>query len=207
MNNKGMTLLEVMMATALLTIVMGTLFSISLSFSDTAEVQESKIQTNDESRRALLQIIPELRQAAKGSITIGALSATGDSISYRVATDVDGNGTAVDVNGDLELSDIRTIQRDEQDLNGDGQASNQLIRISGDAVTVLANQISDGTETFDENGVFGPAQDTNGNGRMDRGFFVEFSGSGLMVNVQTQKSTRRGHTLTTTLSEFVKPRN
>ncbi|MBI2435003.1 MAG: prepilin-type N-terminal cleavage/methylation domain-containing protein [Candidatus Hydrogenedentes bacterium] len=69
----GMTLMEVMMAVAIFTIVMGALFAITLSIGDTARVQDAKLVTNDEARRALQQLVPELRQAASLSINWTAL--------------------------------------------------------------------------------------------------------------------------------------
>jgi prepilin-type N-terminal cleavage/methylation domain-containing protein len=204
-NNRGMTLLELMMAVAILTVVMGALFGISLSMTDTQQVQESKAVANDEARRALQQIIPDLRQAARSSINWADLP--GQVVTYRVATDLNGNGVAVDAGGNIELSPERTIQRDVDDLTGDGFTETQLVLITGDTPRVIANNISPWNEQPDANGVFGPAQDLNGNGRLDRGFWVEPRDGGLEVSVQADVRTRRGHIMSATLTEFVVPRN
>ena len=50
-------------------------------------------------------------------------------------------------------------------------------------------------------------QDLNGNGRMDRGFWVAPSGAGLMVTVGAEMESRKGHAIVTVLTEFVAPRN
>ncbi|MBI3118873.1 MAG: prepilin-type N-terminal cleavage/methylation domain-containing protein [Candidatus Hydrogenedentes bacterium] len=201
----GMTLMEVMMAVAIFTIVMGALFAITLSIGDTARVQDAKLVTNDEARRALQQLVPELRQAASLSINWTALP--GQSITYQIATDLDGNGAAVDVDGALELSAARTVKRDFDDENADGITATQLVLGSGDMVRVLANNIAPENEGTDVNGVFGPTQDTNGNGRQERGFWIEARNGGLEVSIQAQGETRQGQLLSTMLTEFVAPRN
>ncbi len=208
--NSGVTLLEVMAATAIMTIVMGALFGLSLSMSDTAKVQDVQITSSSDGRRALLELVPELRQA--GRMSINWTDLPGESITYQVAEDADGNGVAVNAGAALELSALRTIQRDVDDLNLDGKTLGQLIMIDsakaeGENITVLANYLVPISETTDSLGVFGPAQDTNGNGRLDQGIWFEPFGSGLLLTVQTQGETRRGHMLISEASAFVNPRN
>ena len=205
-SQRGLTLMEIMFTVAILTIVMGALAAIALAMGDTARVQTAKINTNDEARRALQVIAPQLRQALRDSINWGDLP--GDSISFRIVTDVSGNGYAVDSQGEVEVSPIRTIQRDEDDLNEDGQTLTQLILTEdGDLLRVLANDIVPVSETLAEDGTFGPDEDLNNNGQLDRGFWVEPRDNGLEISVQAQGFSRQGHLITTTLTEFVVPRN
>ena len=205
MSNHGMTLLEVMFAVAISTVVMGALFGLSMTISDTTQVQELKATANDEARRALQMLVPDLHQAVRMSINWATLP--GETLSYRVAADVDGNGYAVDKNGKLESSTPRVISRDTNDLNGDGQTLNQLIAVSGGNVSVLANNLAPESEQADASGLFGEAQDTNGNGRQDRGVWFEPWGHGLRITIQTVGVDRRGHRLPITLQEIVQPRN
>ncbi|HNR30828.1 MAG TPA: prepilin-type N-terminal cleavage/methylation domain-containing protein [Candidatus Hydrogenedentes bacterium] len=205
MRNRGMTLIEVMFATAIFTVVMGTVFGLALSFGETATVQNAKATAHDEARRALLVLIPDLHQAARLSVNWAELP--GERLSYRVATDLDGNGTAVDVNGNIELTSPRVVSRDLEDLNGDGLTAGQLIVVSGGAMRVLANDVSPESEQPNAEGVFGDAEDTNGNGRMDRGIWFEPWGRGLRVTIQTQGLDRRGRPIRATLQEIVFPRN
>lgn len=205
MSNRGMTLLEVMFAVAISTVVMGALFGFALSFGDTAQLQQAKATANDEARRALQALVPDLHQAARSSVNWAELP--GEVLSYRVAADIDGNGAAVDEGGELELSAPRVISRDTQDINGDGKMLDQLVVASGGNVTVLANELSPESEQPDEAGNFGEAQDTNGNGRMDRGIWFEPWGRGLRVTIQTHGADRRGHDLSVTLQEIVYLRN
>lgn len=205
MSNRGMTLLEAMFSVAIMTVVMGTLFGLAMSFGDTAQIQEIKATTNDEARRALQMLVPDLHQAVRSSINWADLP--GEVLSYCVAADNDGNGTAVDKNSEIEISAPRVITRDKDDVNGDGKLLDQLIAISGGNVTVLANDLSPESEQPDAAGVFGAAQDTNGNGRLDCGIWFEPWGRGLRVTIQTLGTDRRGHDLRVTLQEIVYVRN
>lgn len=200
-----MTLLEVMMAVSILTVVMGAMFAISLSIGDTARVQEAQVVTNDQVRRGLETVVRDLRNAARGSINWANLP--GEVITYRVAMDLDGNGTAVNSTGGIELSASRTICRDLEDANHDGVTDTQLVLISGEVVWVLASDLVPVTESTDASGVFGPAQDFNSNGRLDRGFWVEPRDNGLVVSLNAQGRSRRGHAIVAALREFVIPRN
>jgi type II secretory pathway pseudopilin PulG len=204
-NSAGMTLLEVMFAMTLLTMVMGTLFGIALSFSDTARVQEAQLTAHDEARRALLILVPDLRQAVSTSINWSDLP--GEVLTYRVAADMNGNGTAVNQDVRLEMSEPRTIRRDLDDVNGDGLTANQLIAVTANGVRVLANHLSPESEQSNAQGGFGDAEDTNGNGRMDRGIWFEPWGGGLRVTLQTQGTDRQGHIIPFVLDAIVDPRN
>jgi len=202
---RGMTLIEVMFATAIFTVVLGTLFAFSISFSDTAQVQEIKVIAQDEARRALQAIAPDLRQAVRTSINWTQLP--GEQLAYSVATDLDGNGTAVDQDKRIEISLPRVIGRDLEDVNGDGLTSSQLIVTSSNGMQVLANNLAPESEQAAQDGTFGAAQDLNGNGQLDRGIWFEASGRGVSITVQTVGETRQGIALRTTLQETVYPRN
>lgn len=196
MNNRGFTLIEMMAAVAIFTVVMGTLLTISLTFANTAEIQELRITNNDEARRMFLSLTPLLRQSSRGSINW--IDLPGDRIVFRTATDNDGNGFAVNATGTIELTGQMTIERDRTDANGDGITMSQLVFIddTGD-VRVLANGLQDdpvpsGAEGAIPDGV---------------GFWVEPQGNGVLVTVRTEGTTRRGRVFTTTVSEFILPRN
>ncbi len=196
--NAGMTLLEVSFTVAILAVVTGVLFSLSMGIGNAARVQEAGVEMSEGARNAMNLISTEVRQAQRLTISTGNTFPS-DKLNYRVATDVDGNGTAVNKSGSVELSAVRTIQRDVNDLNADGLAGNQLIVAQGTTVLrVLANNVSPNTET---------ATDANGNGRIDRGFWVTSSGSTLTISVQTEEQLNNGRTLATTYSAVVRPRN
>ncbi len=205
MDQRGMTLIEVTMAVAILSVVMAVLMGLAVGLGDTARVQDIKITTNDEARRALQVIIPQVRQASRGSINWNELP--GDRLTLRIATDISNNGLAVNASGNIELSPVKVIQRDVDDVNVDGLMLSQLVLLEGETVRVLANEIVPISETLAEDGTFGPGQDLNNNGQLDRGFWIQPRDGGLEITVQAQGITRQGHLITTTLTEFVVPRN
>lgn len=91
--NSGFTLLEISMVLAIMTLVVGALFAMSIGIGDTARIQESQTRMHEEARAAIQAIATELRQAQVQSITSAM---PGETLTYRLATDLDGNGTAVD---------------------------------------------------------------------------------------------------------------
>lgn len=198
MNQMGVTLLEVMFSMAILTAVMGVLFSLSLGIGDTARIQEVKATSNDEARRALLGVVPRLRQAQGTSVNTAEMP--GDVLTFNMADDMDGNGTAVNVSGNLEVGSLVTIQRDVDDVNQDGVAAEQLIMIQGETMTVLANNLSPDA---------GPAPVADGEEPAPNtaGFWVEEQAGGVLVTIRTQGTSRQGHVIRQQFTELVNPRN
>lgn len=195
MKKQGMTLLEVMFAVTIFTLVMAVLYSLSMGFARASEMQEIKITTNTEARRALQTLAPRLRQASRQTVNRGALP--GDVLTFMMADDVNGNGSAVNVNGDIELVGPVTIQRDANDVNGDGETMTQLVMIFGNEVRVLANDLMPGQ-----------AAAGAGNDIPDGvGFWVAPRGNGYEVTVRPQGITQRGQNLSTIMTEFIVPRN
>ena len=198
----GMTLLEVMIAVTILTIVLGILFGLAVSLGDTARVQEAKTTTFDEARKGMIYMARDLRQAQ--NFGLSALPA--DTVTYCIATDVDGNGTAVDMSGRLELSAPRTITRDVDDLNGDGLTDSQLLLWNGETGMVLANGLLP-DEDLNDNGDLDADEDTNGNGLLDHGVWLERTGGGVLISLQTLGTSRQGHPLVTNMQTTIVPRN
>lgn len=196
MNNRGFTLLEMMVAVTIFTMVMGTLFTLSLTFANTAEIQELRITNNDEARRMFLSLTPLIRQASRSSINWNELP--GDRLTFQMATDNDGNGFAINATGDIELTGQVAIERDRTDANGDGITMSQLVYIddTGNA-RVLANGLQED-----------PAPATASIDIPDGvGFWVAPQGDGVQVTVRAEGTTRRGRVFTTQVSEFILPRN
>lgn len=189
----GYTLVEVMMATAILTIVGGMLLVLSVSLGQTTQAQEAKITTGDDARSMMLQVVRQVRQASLASIPPGSLP--GPVLTYRVAQDVSGNGVAINPGGALELSGIRTIQRDVDDLNNDGVGAAQLVMTEGNTVTVLGN------------GLMPDGAQTNPNG-VAQGLWFEQIGPTIRITIQTQRAAdATGRTVETLMVETVRPRN
>lgn len=204
MKNQGFTLLEVMVSVAILGIVMGMLFALSQTLNRTAIAQDAKITAQDEARQGLELIVNQLRQASSASL-VGPFP--GPSITYRVAGDVDGNGSAVDISGVLEVLPARTIRRDTNDINRDRQTVGQLVLVDGLNVRVLTNGLMP-NEDVDASNTLGATEDTNFNRRLDRGIWFERVGQGIRVTIQTQRRVgAQRQFVGTTLTEIVTPRN
>jgi hypothetical protein len=223
-------MIEMMFALAIFSLVMLMLLTLSLSMGSAARFQDAKIQTQDDARTGMMILIRDVRQSARTSINWASLP--NNTIRYRVAEDVDGNGLAVDADNNLETGPLITVGVDTTDLNGDGETTSQLIWTDGATTQVLANGLVDTTEDLNGNnrldasedvngnGVLDPGEDTdgdgvldgdedvNGNGRLDQGFLVRPVGTGLLFTIQTQRPTdTAGTNVTTAFSEFIVPRN
>lgn len=195
MRNRGMSLLEVMVAVTIFILVLGVLYSISMGIINAHEIQEITVTTNDEVRRAQMVLIPRLRQAARGSINWAALP--GDTVTFMMADDVDGNGFAVDVNGDIELVGPVTIQRDVNDVNGDGLTLSQLIMTNANGAQVLANGLMEGVA----------AGAVTVDAPPGVGFWVAPRNGGLEVTIRVEGRTVRDRLYMTEMTEVVRPRN
>lgn len=104
---RGFTLLEMTMVVAIFTVVMGGLLTLSLGMNRTASVQRAKATATEEARRALETLVARVHAASATSVNTGSLP--GDVLRFRAATDVDGNGTAVNATGNLELGTEITV--------------------------------------------------------------------------------------------------
>ncbi len=157
-NAGGFTLLEVAMATSVLTIMLGMLYGAAWAMLKTARTQDSVVMLNAEARQAMSIIVRNLRQAQGSTILAnngGGFVAMGGNaqtnIQFRRVADVDGNGNALNVLMALETTGPFWITRDTNDANADGQRLTQLVRLNqfGQVVEVIANHISPAVVTGD----------------------------------------------------------
>ena len=186
MRNYGFSLLELMMAMAILAVVSGMLLMLTISMGSATQTQEAKITTGDEARSAMLQVVRQVRQASRASIPAGSLP--GPVLTYRVAQDVSGNGVAVNPAVALELGPVRTIERNDDNPT-------QLIMTEGNNVTVLANNLMlDGAN--------------NNPAGFDRGIWFEQVGRAIRITIQSQRVVdASGRVIESTMVETVLPRN
>ncbi len=205
MDKRGMTLLEIMVSVAVLSLVLAMLFTLATMLGNAVSTQEAKIATEGEARTAMMRLVRDLRQSARMSIDWSTLPST--TLTYQVAVDLDGNGYAVDAVNDLELSPPRTVGRDLTDVNDDGVTNDQLIVSDGASVQVWANGLLP-DEDVNGNGTLDAGEDANGNGALDYGVLFEQFGRGLRVTVQTQRTAdARGLEIDSSFREVVVPRN
>lgn len=193
MLRRGFTLLEVMLAVAIMTIVFGVLAGLSLGIGNTASAQRARTTATEEARRALQTLAARLHAASAQSVNTANLP--GSRLTFRVAADVDGNGTAVNVNGRLELGAPITVGPDTADANRDGVTERQLIMTQGNTSRVLCNNLPPDSAVVN-NGV-----------PLVRGFWVVPRDGGLDITVQTESRDNRGRPFRVAVTEFVRPRN
>jgi len=168
MNNRGFTLLELMVSIAVLTLVTGALYAASMTLTHAATSQEAKTTTIDNAKTGMLLMIRDIRQGDSASVDWGSLP--GPVLAYRAATDLDGNGTAVDIGVELELGPTRTLTRDINDLNGDGVTDTQLVLVEAGQARVITNGLLP-DEDANQNDVLDAGEDANGNGVLDHGLW------------------------------------
>jgi prepilin-type N-terminal cleavage/methylation domain-containing protein len=194
MSRSGFSLFEMMVVMAIMALVMGVLVALSLSIGRTASAQRARIRAAEEARSAMQTLASRVRLASAASVNMD-IPLPGDVLTFNSAADLDGNGTAVDVNGRLELGPTITVQPDTTDLNGDGRTATQLVMVQGTTVRVLCNSLPPDS-----------AVKTNGV-PLVRGFWVAWLNGGVSITIQTEAKDNRGQAYHVSLTELVVPRN
>lgn len=155
MRNEGFTLIEAMIATAVLTTVSLGLYDINLAMTKSAVAQEHRTLLQDEGRQALQYMARRMRMADAGSIVTVATTgsptttfgqASTDNITFQTVGDIDGNGLAINVDFSVGLQPAITFALDINDANGDGIAEHQLVEMDaqGNITRVLCSHVADG---------------------------------------------------------------
>jgi prepilin-type N-terminal cleavage/methylation domain-containing protein len=203
MDRRGFTMVELLIASTLFVILMGVVAQLYFSMNGASNVMTRKVAARDEARKAIQAISDEVRQAAAASVA----NVPGETLTYKIAVDVDGNGSAVDASGAIELSGAHTLTRDYDDANQDGVRETQLILVTAEgSVRVLANALFP-NEDRNTNGTLDADEDANGDGVLNRGLWFESAPGGVLVTVETRSGTKFGNSAAARLSAFVAPRN
>ncbi len=189
MKKNGFSLVELTVSISIMLIISAALFGFSIAVGQATRSQQAKVTATDDARQAILVAIREIRQSAFSSINWGSLPA--NTVQYRIALDADNNGLAVDSQVRLELSAVRTISPDFEDINNDGITARQLIMTDGLQTQVLCNTLRVSTS--------GAAE--------DEGVWFEQNGAGLRITVQTESGSVNDIPMPCRLVEFVIPRN
>jgi len=208
--SEGVTLVELMIAIALLGAALGTLYMLARATFVNTEFHDAEIVSQNEAQRGLQFMVTELRPALRGSFTGPALPR--DQVTFRIPGDADGNGVPVDVGGYIESTGTITYMRDAQDLNGDGITTTQLVRVARDnggaitGVTVIANNIM-ANEDVNGDGVLNPGEDLNASRTLERGMWFQWVGPLIRATVDTEQRLSNGNTVWATMTAQVSPRN
>jgi prepilin-type N-terminal cleavage/methylation domain-containing protein len=210
--NQGFTLLEMMIATAVFTVVMGALYGMAVTLNRTERFQSANFDATQNVRGAIIKLMPLFQQASRQTITVGN---GGQSLTFRIPVDTDGNGYAIsNLNNSIEISGLYTLAVvATPSASGNTMKDRYQLTLTdpNGAVTILANNINPGAEVgTGVNGDWSLADDTNGNGRQDLGFGITQAGTryriqiGAMVNWDA-----RGEDATAVaqIDQFITPRN
>jgi prepilin-type N-terminal cleavage/methylation domain-containing protein len=183
MDNRGFTLIEMMITILVLSGVMLGLYYVNLAMTRAALQHESMAVVRDDGRIALQQMSRILRMARQTSIAFidgeGNVVPLGNSpvdhIQFQAADDIDGNGVAVAQDFSVEWTPIIAFGVDADDANGDGYSTTQLCQFDENAgvVQVFTNHL-------DPNGglLF---QNTNGGVQISLQLFRPASGNRAQV--------------------------
>lgn len=128
--SRGFTIVEVAVVMVIFLGAAALIYQVARSLSVSYRTGETKIQVEENLRTGMTAAIGELRQAQRASLQVqqgGAVAyPTGDSVTFRIPEDRDGNGNVLDdLTGMVEYSLPITLKRNaeghlvrEQDLNG-----------------------------------------------------------------------------------------
>lgn len=203
MDRRGFTMIELLISCTLFVVLMGVVAQLYFSMSGASNVMMRKVTARDESRKAIQAISDEIRQAAASSLS----GLPGEKLTYRVAVDADGNGSAVDAAGAPELSGVCTLTRDYDDANQDGLRESQLILVSDKGTArVIANGLI-ASEDRDGNNALDAGEDVNEDGILNRGLWFESAAGGVLITVETRAGGKFTNSAGARLTAFAAPRN
>lgn len=187
-NDHGLNLIELMITIAIMTVIGGMLAYFLAIGGVSWHTGDAEIQANQEARKGMMSMARELRQAQESTIKTmaGALynkNIVYNDITFITISDIDGDGDTISAGGTLEWSAPISYY----------VAGNQLLRQSGGAIKVLANNVT-GLQ-FMMFVVPDPDDPTKDAYRI------------LIIALQTQKTSIEGRQVRSNLESSVKIRN
>lgn len=136
MTRKGLTLIEILVAMFIFSIVLGALFTVLAAGRVSWNAGASQMDVQQEARKALDMMVKELRQTASAKISnVPADGTTYNTITFQtpiITITRDLAGKIVDIN----INWSNNIQYSLSGLNG-----RQLLRAQGGIQRILANNI------------------------------------------------------------------
>lgn len=205
---RGFTMIELMVAMAVATVIIGMLYTINFGMLRLVRTQDAQITMMEEGRNAMRVMTSNLRmssygwmQATNGGVVGPLTGGTYTDLQYQRPDDLDGNGNAVNAAFALELRPTRIFAVDNADANGDGRTVTQLVELNADGSfrRVLTNNLSPAIAPGGGAGFYDAPQG---------GFVITDTGAGLQITlIMRRLSMGGGPTIVARLDEFVIPRN
>lgn len=138
---KGFTLIEILVASLIMSVIMAALF-VALSIGQNSWFSgDTAIELRDQTIRSIMNMDKELSETRPSKINL-SIGATSSTVTFYVPQDNNGDGSVVDSAGNIEWSGAITYS-----LN----SSNQIIRTSGGASTIIGIDIATLQFTMTEN--------------------------------------------------------
>ncbi|MBN1587558.1 MAG: hypothetical protein JW937_09070 [Candidatus Omnitrophica bacterium] len=138
----GLSVMEVMVSTAILSGILIALAMIQVSGKDMYEIGQARADMQAQARNAIQRIGDDLRNATVTSagipspnLQIAAAPPNNTGLTFSIPSDLDGNGLITDANGQLEWDTGNPIT---YQFLAD---TSQLVRRQGANTTVLANNV------------------------------------------------------------------
>lgn len=204
--NEGFTLVELAITMGALTIISAAMYGIAMGMVTAAKTQDALITLRQESRLAMQSIVQNVRSSQASSLQTNLGGGFVDldnnptsNLQFRRVDDIDGNGTALNQDLSMGLTQQFWYTVDTNDVNGDGQTITQLVQMRQDGTVgrVLANHVSPVVRTAD-------FYDTPLGGVV----FQDVGGGSIQVTlIMRYQPDPTGPMMVTRLDELVTPRN
>ncbi|MFH1045459.1 MAG: type II secretion system protein [Candidatus Omnitrophota bacterium] len=135
MRERGFTLIELMIVLTVFGLILGAIFAVMYVGKQSWSQGGTKVEIQQEARRAMEEIVRELRESAQDVVTGVLADGTAyNAITFRMPDDIDGDGDVLDANGVIEWG--TPISFSVGGINNE-----QLLRTSAGNTTVLGNHV------------------------------------------------------------------
>jgi type II secretory pathway pseudopilin PulG len=179
----GFTVIEMCVATCMLSIVLGAAMMVSASASHVSSYATMQNEVQAHARRAIDRIAAELANAGVGQLAPdpGALGTS--SFTFRCNTGIDAAGNSTwGTLSNLELVSDPSDPDDGVDNNGNGLVDERCLQLTRDfggpnqLTTILCRNVTELAASETANGA-----DDNGNGLIDEPGFIVTRGNDLLT--------------------------
>jgi len=128
---KGLTLIEILVATVIFTILIFAVFQVMEVGRSSWFRADVVVELRQEIIKTFMRMESELKETRPAQISLGS-GTSGSSLTFKIPQDNNGDGTILDASGNIEWSGNITYA-----LNG----ANQITRTASGLTSILANNV------------------------------------------------------------------
>jgi len=128
---KGLTLIEILVATVISTILIFAVFQVMEVGRSSWLRGDVVVELRQEIIKTFMRMESELKETRPAQISLGS-GTSGSSLTFKIPQDNNGDGTILDASGNIEWSGNITYA-----LNG----ANQITRTASGLTSILANNV------------------------------------------------------------------